>query len=427
MKTIFKTVVASLLIVIPISSALASGPGTTSAIILKNNSSPRAEAMGEAHIAVSDDEAGAAGWNPAGLYNCFRQEAGGVYFRGIIDDFFGSITYSQTFAKKFSLGGTLLFYDAGQFELITLTGETSQIAAERDIMGVATGAYKLDFLDREFLVGANLKLIYSSLLETASAFGIGLDLGAMYEVKELLEDLQVGLTIKNIGTPMAYEEKADPMPIAVSLGGAYKLLKGEIHELILAADGSIGLAVDMHLNLGAEYWHEETVAFRVGYKFGYDLDSLTAGIGVRYQAFQMDYAFSLMSALNSTHKAGLTYTLSVDEKRREEVLKLGPKVAKVPKAKPRPKVKPEPTPVPSVMAEVLEIEKIGGEVKNVFLSVGQDKKIRKGYKGVIFNASGMEIAKIKIMEVYPNRCRARVMEKSGEISSASKVEIKKER
>jgi hypothetical protein len=79
------------------------------------------------------------------------------------------------------------------------------------------------------------------------------------------------------------------------------------------------------------------------------------------------------------------------------------------------------------MAEVLEIEKLGDEVKSVILSVGQNKNLRKGYQGSILNSSGMAIAKIEIIEVYPNRSLARVLEKSGEINSSSKVEVLKEK
>ncbi len=400
-------------------SVEASGPGTSAGIILKQNSCPRAEAMGEAHTAISDTEAGAASWNPAGLYNAYRQDVSAMYFRGIIDDAFGSLSYSQTFTQKYSLGGSLLFYDAGLFDLTGFDGQTSRIAAERDFLGILTGAGKLKIWEREFLVGTNVKFLYSSLLESEAAFAVALDLGAMYEVRELMDDLVAGITIKNLGTPMKYIDKADPLPLMLLLGASYKLLKGKVHDLILAADGHLDLEGNIRGNLGAEYWHGKIVALRAGYKLGYDLDSLTIGAGFRYLNLQMDYSFGMMSALNSIHKVSLTYTLAVDVKRQVEVLGAKPKV----RSKRRAKAKP----LLPVMAEVLEIENIGGEARRVVLSVGKNKKLRKGHQGTIFNNSGLEIAKIKIIEVYPTRCLAKVIEKSGEIGKKTKVEIQREK
>jgi hypothetical protein len=406
-------------------SVLASGSGTSAGITLKFNPSVRSEAMGEACTAISNDEVSAARGNPSGLFNDYNQEVSLIYNRGIVDDAFGCLNYSQTLGEDFSLGGSLVYFDAGRFDLTTLDGDTTQVSAQRDFLGVATGAYQLKMFEREFLLGANVKFIHSTLLESESAFGMALDLGAMYELREVAEWLFVGLAVRNLGTPMAYIETADPMPLNIQAGASYQLLKIPQHELLVAADAHLDLEDHIQGNLGAEYWFDKMVAIRAGYKVGYDLDSLTAGAGFRYMNFQLDYSFALMSALNSTHKVSLGYTIAVDEARRKEVLRSKPTPKPTPKATPKPQA--EPTPVPSVMAEVLQIESIGGESKTVILSIGKNKRVRKGYRGIIFNKSNVAIAKVRVLEVYSTRCLAKVTETSGEIEKNAKAEILKKK
>ena len=330
------------------------------------------------------------------------------------------MTYSQTYNKDFSLGGTLLFYDAGKFELNTAAGDTSQVNAERDYLGVVTGAYKLHFMDRDFWTGANLKLLHSTLLDSVSAFSAAVDLGAQYPVQELTPDLVLGLAVRNLGTPMKYAETADPLPLSLLAGASYKVLKGSINQLLIAADVSANLEQTLHGNLGLEYWREEMVALRAGYKIGYDLDGFTLGAGFRYLNFQVDYSFAFMSALNSVQKVGLTYTLGMDAARKKDVEESKPKAAKAP-------VPSKPAePLPPVMAEVLELsEVIGGDVRSVILSVGRDQGIRAGMTGSIIN--GSPVAKLLIEEVYPMRCKAKVVEKSGEIGKNAKAEVYKEK
>jgi len=45
---------------------------------------------------------------------------------------------------------------------------------------------------------------------------------------------------------------------------------------------------------------------RTGYKMGYDLASVTAGMGFRYKDYQLDYGFGLMDKINHLHKVSFT-------------------------------------------------------------------------------------------------------------------------
>jgi hypothetical protein len=435
-KTMLSVVGAGLLLLTAQGAVIAAGPGTTSAIILKYNASPRAEGMGEACVAVSNDQISAAKNNPSGLFNNDMQEISAVYNRGIMDDAFGCLNYSQPLGDKFSIGGTFLYYDAGRFDLTTLAGDTIHVNAQRDFLGVLTGAYELHILGRDILIGANLKCVHSTLLESVSAFSVALDLGTMYELRELMDWLYVGLAIRNLGTPMVFVEVADPMPVKIQMGLSYQLLRSTQHSLLLAADMHMDLEDHVRGNFGVEYWFDKTVAVRTGYKVGYDLDNLTAGVGFRYMNFQLDYSFSLMKAFDSMHKFSLTYTIAQDLARKQEITRSGPPQSEAtPRSTSRPvsqsisKVKPRPvsTPVPTVTARIVRIDKIGNEPKTLIINIGENRQTRIGYKGEISDTSNRVVAKIEILEVYPQRSMAYITSRSGKIDKNAKVCIFKKR
>jgi hypothetical protein len=47
----------------------------------------------------------------------------------------------------------------------------------------------------------------------------------------------------------------------------------------------------VHANVGAEFLYKDFLAIRAGYQSGYENKNLTTGIGLKYKAFNLDYAF----------------------------------------------------------------------------------------------------------------------------------------
>ncbi len=411
------------------------GSGSSSGIILTFDNNPRAEAMGGAFTALADSEAGAVGWNPAGLYRAFRQDISAMFYHGLLDDSLTALSFSMPYGLDWSFGVNLMAYDAGTFEWLQDNGTSQNLSAERDYTAAISAAYDLlDLIGYEVLVGVNIKGIYSDLLERATAYSVAGDLGFQYQLKELTRDLRVGLALRNVGLPMTYLEASEPLPMEARLGLAYSLKHLLGQDLVVAGDLVYTLDENLRANVGAEYWYAKMLAIRAGYKFGYSLDTFSVGLGFRYRMVQLDYAFTYMSDMNSLHKIALTYTLASDPQRQQWVEKVRPR--KTPKPTPTPAPKPvaapaaqpaptaAPTPEPPIMSEILEMGKVGDQVKNVILSVGKNKRLRPGWRGVIIS-NGQTIASVEIKEVYATRSLALVKEQSGEITSTCQVEIYK--
>lgn len=82
---------------------------------------------------------------------------------------------------------------------------------------------------------------------------------------------------------------------------------GENHRLTVSATAIHPRDYSERLHLGAEYWLFNTFALRGGYKFNYDQEGLSAGIGIKrgISGFNVkfDYSFTDMgSYLGSVHR-----------------------------------------------------------------------------------------------------------------------------
>ena len=61
-----------------------------------------------------------------------------------------------------------------------------------------------------------------------------------------------------------------------------------------------------YLNVGGEFNFERNVAGRLGYQFGSASRGLTAGVGILYKMFGLDYAYApLANDLGTTHAFSL--------------------------------------------------------------------------------------------------------------------------
>jgi hypothetical protein len=89
------------------------------------------------------------------------------------------------------------------------------------------------------------------------------------------------------------KSQATKLPSAIRLGGSYNFyLVGISSKLTVGVDGYKVLdGGKFHANTGAELLYKDFLALRVGYQSGYENKSITTGIGLKYKAFALDYAF----------------------------------------------------------------------------------------------------------------------------------------
>ena len=325
---------------------------TTGVPFLAISPDARSAGMGDAGVAISPD-ANAIYWNPAKL--AFLEPDFGVsgsytpWLSSVVNDM--SISYLSGY-KKINEGQTLAFamryFDLGNIQLTDAQGGLLQLVSPREFALGATYALKLS---EKFSAGLTGRFIHSNLLTgTTNANGsagkpgisAAADVAVYYTTPIILGAREgswsFGADISNIGPKITYqsESTADFLPTNLRLGTAFTTNLDPFNKLTFALDFSkllvptptidsatgftnthndIGLLSGMFgsfsdapggfseelkeimIAAGVEYWYNDLFAVRTGY-FYENIDKggrqyFTAGIGLRYQVFGVDFAYLL--------------------------------------------------------------------------------------------------------------------------------------
>ena len=275
------------------------GAGTTGGVILKESLGARSLAMGDAFTGVASGPE-TIFWNPAGLATMEKPEVSAMYFKEIADMGLMSIQYAQPLAGYGTAGIAIESFSAGDMDLNYLDGTSKTVNAQQDfVLNLAYGQKLVE----NFSAGANLKYLNSTLAEAESASTVAVDLGCLYQLSSV-EGLSVGLNVQNIGGGMKYIEEEDPLPLTIRVGAAFQKAL-ENNTLTIAGDLNKPQELSARFNMGAEYVYNQVMAIRAGYKFGYDVDSFTAGFGVKIKRYSLDYAFAPKGDLGDNHRLSL--------------------------------------------------------------------------------------------------------------------------
>jgi hypothetical protein len=307
-KTVKLSVIMSVLIFIFSVTAYAE-QGTTAAAFLKLDQGIRPVSLGGAFTAAADD-VNAIMYNPSGL-----SQLKGIEVTTMFSLWFAGIYYGYA-AGAFNAG------EIGTFGIGVVYVGTNDIPRwdSGGVAGAAFGAYDLGFnlaygtaINKELSLGLTLKGFIEQI-DTSGTFGFAADLGAIY--KTPIKDLQLGMTIVNLGPKFGFGE-AFWLPIAFKIGASYK----GIRNMMLNMDYIQPIETFGILALGMEYWYRELLVMRIGFQFQgkFDLNewyenfagpdimgSLVLGAGIKIDIYEIDYAYRQFGVLESTHRIGLT-------------------------------------------------------------------------------------------------------------------------
>jgi hypothetical protein len=277
--------------------------GTSGAQFLKVGVGGRATAMGGVYTGVADDVS-AIYWNPGGLGELKSKEVIYTYnkwFQDITHHFVGGAV--PTSFGTFGLGVTMLGMD--DLEKRTADVETAEGTFKAQDMAIAIAYGKA--INESLSLGGSVKML-SSKIDDESASGVAVDLGAL--MKTGVSGLNVGFAVTNLGGKYKFIDEGDPLPMMIKLGAGYKILND---TLTLAADVIYPNDNDMLLGAGVEYalkfGEGGALALRTGYKTGVDtggLSGLGAGIGITYEMFGFDFAWTPYGGLGDAMRGSLS-------------------------------------------------------------------------------------------------------------------------
>jgi len=298
MKKIILTVLSCILI-----PGLVFSSGNRSSSVFNQPIGARVLGMGDAFISVSDD-VNAINWNPAGLAQLKQSELSASYAPWLTD-----ITHTFVGIASPGTGGMVYgvaasIYDTGSFELVTAnTTKTIKAEVDQSIIGTLAKKNFISSNNMSWSAGINFKYLSSTLIEEYKAATFAIDAGLLGSTGK---NTRVGIAVQNVGGGIKYKEETDPLPMTVRAGVSYNVMNNVINKLTAAAEIARYYEGDSHIHLGFEYWYAKLLALRLGYKSGYDIESVTYGMGVNVKGYQFDYGFGMTNALENVTK--MTFT-----------------------------------------------------------------------------------------------------------------------
>lgn len=316
------------------SAAFSQKVGSTSMQFLKVMPVARATAMGDAYSVLASG-ADAVFWNPAGVAYTEASEVSLTYLKWIFDTQQGALSYATTIGGFGSLGLQLQYVDFGEIEEALWTAPYKD---NIDFPGLTGRTFRpftylvgLTYANRltdKFSTGLTIKYAHESLYDGKAhqavtskgdtvmvntwADGMMFDFGLQYNTG--YKSIRVAASVQNFGANVKYANEGNSIPLALRVGIATDVIgvdgifgSSETNRLTGAFDLFQPNDYEQQAHAGVEYEYAKTFSLRAGYKFNYDADGFTSGVGFQHQSGSMrimvDYSFGQMSYnLGNVHR-----------------------------------------------------------------------------------------------------------------------------
>jgi hypothetical protein len=254
------------------------------------------------------DDVDALGVNPAGLAELSGNEAELLHNIWVQNLTVEHLAYGHGFGNwGFALGGD--YFNFGQVDFYSLNSSGNPVAnGSFSPMGLDLYGGLGLILFHGLELGVDGKFIMENLLSGMSSSTEALDAGLKY--KNYPTGLAASVALLNLGGTL----EGSNLPSSVDMAGSYVNRLSPDHLLSLGLDGNLSLneSTASTASLGTEYWYRGTIALRVGYRLaGYGnlqgLAGLSAGVGVKLEQAELDYALTTLGDLGSGSQISLSY------------------------------------------------------------------------------------------------------------------------
>ncbi|MCD4690332.1 PorV/PorQ family protein [bacterium] len=280
----------------------------------------RALGMGSAFVAVADDVT-AGYWNPAGVAEMTERAVQFMHsetFGDVVNYDTGAYVHPLEEGSAIALTYVRLAVDDIPFtdfeeDEERIYYDPARISWESDSESALFVTYGRK-VSPTLRLGASLKMIRKSIAEY-SCYGFGFDIGAKYD---LWNGFTLGANIQDVTTTyLAWDtkEKERIWPTA-KLGVAYSRDIASLDgRVIAAADADVRfekrwMADEYHIgdvtcdtHYGLEFVYRNAIAVRTGFA----MSELTAGAGIGFRGFVIDYAYGRHEYLDSSHRVSASY------------------------------------------------------------------------------------------------------------------------
>ncbi len=258
------------------------GAGNTGLAFLKLGVGARSIAMGEAYSSLSDD-ATAFIYNPARLNFGVTSNVSLMHNASVQDVNTDFIAAKFTLGSKLALGVGFFSTSVNDIEIRQIPGASiGTFDAQNLSTGVSLG-YKIN---PNLSVGVTGKFLFEKIY-VDEASGFGFDIGSNYSK----DNFSFALVLSNLGSMTELKNQKSKLPSSIRLGGSYKYTKNNL-GLTFGLDGlKVFDGGEFHVLAGGEAGYKDFVFLRLGYQTSFENKGISTGLGFKYKAFTVDYAF----------------------------------------------------------------------------------------------------------------------------------------
>lgn len=276
--------------------------GTVTAQFLKLPVNARAAALGNAQVALAVGASSIA-YNPAGILSVQNVSFGGTYnawFADIQHSFLG-VAGNLGDWGTIGVGVTLLTTD----DMIVTTPAFPEGTGE--LFRASDYAFTLSYarqISVEFGLGLGAKYIQSYLYNTEiGANAIAFDIGSLYDIPALRTRL--GISVNNLGRDLKFLNEQYSLPTVLRFGVRTDVYQEDDHLVHVAFQIGRPNDADEQYNLGVEYIYQNMVSLRSGYRFNYDNEDWSLGVGFSLSSLgingTLDYSYTNFKFLSGTN------------------------------------------------------------------------------------------------------------------------------
>jgi hypothetical protein len=258
--------------------------------------SARTAALGESSIALSDMNSEGIFSNPAITGFTDQQHSFSASYSNWIADI---KNYAASYSVNTGLGvfgaGVILF-DYGTMPRTTISGgqKVYEVTGSFEANSMAASLGYSKMLTDRFSFGVAVKYVQEKI-DIYKADNLLFDGGMLYYTG--LGSLRIAAAVQNFGTNSKFINDEFKMPAVFRLGAAGELIGGYESEyrLTLITEALHPNNADERVNVGAELSWKNIFTIRGGYKFFYDEETFSVGLGLNPQMdipMNFDFAYA---------------------------------------------------------------------------------------------------------------------------------------
>ena len=287
---------------------------------LKVDVGARTAAMGGINTTTNYD-ASAMFYNPAGMALMDTEwDFMANQTMWIADIGYSAIGLAKTFEGIGTFGISTVFADYGDIEgTVIAANEAGYIKTGNiSVNAYAVGLSYARSLSEQFAIGGQVKYVTQELGESQMSLnpddikenkvdGVAFDFGTVFYPG--WNSFRFGMSVRNFGDELEYEKESFQIPLTFTFGIAmdvFDFTDIEDQSLVLAVDAIHPRDFTERVHVGMEYLFLDMFAVRGGYKFNYDIESFSGGLGfymdISGLMVKADYSYSDMEYFDGVNR-----------------------------------------------------------------------------------------------------------------------------